>query len=349
MSSSEGKPAGAQTCLRADENIVCDAISEKSKNARSAPQVGFGLRPVSAADYHAALRARFVPEAPIAAPEEPGSKVSFSALVLRDLPRDIELPPLIDDVFSLHLGINKRIVRIQDGHRTTHDVATKSFTLHRHNRPARWCSEGPITFAHIILDPQAFDMLAITELGRSRGDIELTDEVGTTNDVLVGLGAEMMRVAQNRVPESRFYRDSLFTAFGLALLRHCSTARAVPKLLSDEPKLASGGMAGWRLRQITDYIQDHIGADIGLDDLTRVSGLSRAHFFRAFRRSVGCTPGHYLMRLRVGAARKAIESGATLSQAAASAGFPGSAAMGHAFRRILAVNPGAYRRWYKGA
>lgn len=72
------------------------------------------------------------------------------------------------------------------------------------------------------------------------------------------------------------------------------------------------------------------------------SGLSRAHYSREYRRTVGLSPLNHRRQNRVLAARHLIENGASLAAAAAEAGFSDQAHMTRQFRQILGVTPTAF-------
>ncbi|QOY91716.1 AraC family transcriptional regulator [Paludibaculum fermentans] len=82
-----------------------------------------------------------------------------------------------------------------------------------------------------------------------------------------------------------------------------------------------------------------------LQTLSRKVGLSRSPFAARFTRLVGEPPLTYLTRLRMHRAARALrERKLTLAAAAQLAGYTSEIAFGKAFRRIIGVPPGAYRR-----
>jgi AraC family transcriptional regulator len=110
--------------------------------------------------------------------------------------------------------------------------------------------------------------------------------------LLASLRAELLEVSGAR---GQPYADRLAQVLAARLIE--------PRPSSDPAdSLASGGLVPWRLRRVTDYMAAHLGEDIALADLTALTGLSRAQFFRAFRQSTGQTPRRYLARLRLAAA-----------------------------------------------
>lgn len=293
----------------------------------------------TAGDWHGCLKARYADRV-----ERIERPFPFSVTRFRDLPRDIHQPALLDDIFCLHLGGAKRVHRLRDGSRTTFDVPLHAVTLMPRHRGADWRTEGPDDYLHITLAPRAFNDLLMSDCGLSRDQIELRDDVGEDSPLLTGLAGEMLRLAQSGL-ESRLYVDTLFTAFALTLVRRFSE-RAPPRI-ANGGGACSGGMSGWRLRQVVDFMTANLADEIDLSDLTRISGLSRAHFFRSFRQATGTTPGRYLERLRVDRVRRAIERGERLEDAAPAAGFSSQAALSASFRRVMRATPRQYRAWYR--
>jgi AraC-like DNA-binding protein len=82
-----------------------------------------------------------------------------------------------------------------------------------------------------------------------------------------------------------------------------------------------------------------------IDDLANLVALSRSHFSRAFKRSVGLPPMEYVVVRRVERA-KAIISGARepLAEVALACGFADQAHLNRRFRDIVGVSPGRWRR-----
>ena len=307
-------------------------------DAEGSPDASRQDRPVLAADWHSVLRARYDDGGPVNRADLPYGAVSFGRT-----PPALTQPSLAEDVFCLHRGGAKRVHRTRDGRRSVHDVPAGGFTVLARHRGADWLTEGPIDYVHITLRPGPFERLVESETGRPAGAVSFRDVVGQSAPLLAGLAQEMLRVASME-DESQLYVDTLFSSFTLALLRHCTHAPPTPA-----PETADlgvmGGLAGWRLRQIVDFMRANSSRDVGLQELVEASGLSRAHFFRAFRQSTGATPGQFLERLRVEQACHLLERGLGLAETCRQSGFNGRTAMSRAFRRVLNVSPGLYRRW----
>ena len=98
------------------------------------------------------------------------------------------------------------------------------------------------------------------------------------------------------------------------------------------------------LRDLQAWILEHPGVDLSIDALARRVAMSPRNFFRVFVREVGMTPGRFVERVRVEAARRLLEETSRgVPEVAAACGFGSSETMRIAFRRTLGVNPQSYR------
>jgi transcriptional regulator GlxA family with amidase domain len=98
------------------------------------------------------------------------------------------------------------------------------------------------------------------------------------------------------------------------------------------------------VRELQAWILEHPTADLSADALARRLGTSPRNFFRVFVRDVGMTPGRFVERVRVEAARRLLEETSRgTSDVAAACGFGCPETMRVAFRRTLGVSPNRYR------
>jgi AraC-like DNA-binding protein len=109
--------------------------------------------------------------------------------------------------------------------------------------------------------------------------------------------------------------------------------------------VARGGLSPSVLRRVREYIDANLEANIGLDAIAKVAGLSRCHFVRAFRQSVGTTPHNFLMYRRFCKATEFITgTDLPLAEIALAAGFSDQSHFSRRFRQYLGVSPSAFRR-----
>jgi AraC-like DNA-binding protein len=106
-----------------------------------------------------------------------------------------------------------------------------------------------------------------------------------------------------------------------------------------------GGLSPSVLRRVREYIDANLEASTGLDAIAKVAGLSRCHFVRAFRQSVGTTPHNFLMYRRFCKAVDLItRTDLPLAEIALAAGFSDQSHFSRRFRQYVGVSPSAFRR-----
>jgi len=93
-----------------------------------------------------------------------------------------------------------------------------------------------------------------------------------------------------------------------------------------------------------DYILASLEHNISIDDIANVANMSKYHFIRQFRLQFGITPHQYVLSCRVNLARRIIESGESLIQAAFGAGFSDDSHLNRHFKRIYGLTPKNFQK-----
>ncbi|WP_380875003.1 hypothetical protein ACFB49_02700 [Sphingomonas sp. DBB INV C78] len=136
--------------------------------------------------------------------------------------------------------------------------------------------------------------------------------------------------------------DALTTALPIDLARHFQDVvrRRAP---------VKGGLAPHQLRSIEEYVREWPAGGVRVGDLADLVGLSRGHFMRAFKQSVGKTVHGFVEGVRLDQAKTLLaEDDMPLKQIAARLGFANPASFSLAFRRMTGDTPGRYRGVRKG-
>jgi AraC family transcriptional regulator len=108
---------------------------------------------------------------------------------------------------------------------------------------------------------------------------------------------------------------------------------------------SSGGLNGWQLRRVTDFMTEHVAQDLALDQLAALVNLSAKHFARAFRQSTGLPPHRWLIERRVERAKAMLVTAeVSLAEIALACGFADQSHFTAAFRKSVGATPGGYRR-----
>jgi AraC-like DNA-binding protein len=108
---------------------------------------------------------------------------------------------------------------------------------------------------------------------------------------------------------------------------------------------ARGGLTPRALRRVRDHIDAHLTENITLEALAEIAGLSRCHFARAFKQSVGTAPHAYLLQRRLERAERLLkETDVSLCQVALDSGFSDQSHFSSCFRRHFGESPRSFRR-----
>lgn len=106
----------------------------------------------------------------------------------------------------------------------------------------------------------------------------------------------------------------------------------------------SPALPGYRLKQITDWMTEHLVEDFSLDQLAEMAGLSRFHFNRLFKRATGLSPSRYHINLRMNAARRLLrETRKTVVEVALEVGYTNPSHFAQLIRRDTGLSPSDYR------
>jgi AraC family transcriptional regulator len=110
-------------------------------------------------------------------------------------------------------------------------------------------------------------------------------------------------------------------------------------------KFQPGGLAIWQTRRTLAYIEANLASKMDIEDLADVVALSRSHFSRAFKRSIGLPPMEYVVVRRVERAKAIIsEAREPLAKVALACGFADQAHLNRRFRDVVGISPGRWRR-----
>jgi AraC-like DNA-binding protein len=163
---------------------------------------------------------------------------------------------------------------------------------------------------------------------------EATDEAGPIARLLKQLVAERK---QGRPGQA-------VVMAGLAQLLFVQALRAY---LAQAPNGDGGWLKGFgdqRLATVLSSIHGEPARNWGLEELAKQAGMSRTSLAVRFRENLGIPPLAYLTRWRMYLAARELRAGASVSQAAAAVGYASESAFSDAFKRVMAVAPGHYRR-----
>jgi AraC-like DNA-binding protein len=105
------------------------------------------------------------------------------------------------------------------------------------------------------------------------------------------------------------------------------------------------GLYLWQQEKLFAYINDHLGESISIATLAGLARLSRSHFSRAFKRSIGLSPHRYHNTLRIEHAKRLLEHSTTpLTEIGLIVGYCDAGAFSRTFQQYTGQTPTVYRR-----
>jgi AraC-like DNA-binding protein len=99
------------------------------------------------------------------------------------------------------------------------------------------------------------------------------------------------------------------------------------------------------MHRVIEHINTNLEKPLPVAELAEVSGLSRAHFSRAFAASEGLPPAEYVLQQRMQRAAKLLANAALLpiKEVANLSGFDDANYFAKVFRRVYGINPTEFR------
>jgi AraC family transcriptional regulator len=106
-----------------------------------------------------------------------------------------------------------------------------------------------------------------------------------------------------------------------------------------------GGLAPWQVELTSRQLLGDIGDNHPVSELASLCGLSRSHFAKAFKASMGMPPHRWLLRQRVHRAAEMLErTEESISVIAASCGFADQSHLTRIFHAMVGSSPADWRR-----
>jgi AraC family transcriptional regulator len=104
------------------------------------------------------------------------------------------------------------------------------------------------------------------------------------------------------------------------------------------------GLNAQALQRVTEYVEGNLAEDLALGQLADVACMSRFHFARMFRRSMGQSPMAYVSHRRVERALLLLAMGDdSLATIAANVGFCDQSHLIRKFRKVIGLTPASFR------
>ncbi|MBE9043399.1 helix-turn-helix transcriptional regulator [Pleurocapsales cyanobacterium LEGE 10410] len=194
-------------------------------------------------------------------------------------------------------------------------------------------------YLQIRIPPNLLQQVAMNTTSTALEPLELRTELRDRHPQIEQL-AMMLRAELHRGKdgEGQLYVDSLANALMVNVLRGYSVAKS-------QVAIYEGGLSDRYLLKAIEYINHHLSQSIKLEDLSNHVGISKFHFSRLFKKSMGVTPYQYVMQQRIELAKQLLlKANMSISDVALECGFYSHAHLSKYFRNYAGMTPKAYRQ-----
>jgi AraC family transcriptional regulator len=138
------------------------------------------------------------------------------------------------------------------------------------------------------------------------------------------------------------FAESLKNLLTVHLLRHY--CESMGELETPQRTSFGGSLDGVKLKQIQDYIEDHLADEITIEAMSSLVPMSQFHFARAFKAATGETPHKYLTQRRMERAKVLLTvTKLAIAEVSYRVGFSNQSHFTAHFRKATGVTPKDYR------
>lgn len=191
-------------------------------------------------------------------------------------------------------------------------------------------------YIHLALAPMLLEQVG-PELAPNHR-LELEPQLQLGSDPLIHQIAIALKTAlQIDGVTSKLYADTMANALAVHLLSRYSTYK------STRSKPCRNQLSERQLKQVINYIHDHLEQDVSLAELANVAQLSSCYFSRLFKQSLGVAPHQYHIQCRVDRAKQMLlEKKLSLAEIAYAVGFANQGHLNYHFKRWAGMTPRAF-------
>lgn len=250
---------------------------------------------------------------------------------------DVEVPATRDHmVVAYRRGMTDMRRRI-DGEWINESLGPGDVSLLTRAAESHWVWPSAIEVVHIYLTQDEVAATCQQMYERDVQDVELRDEVKADDPAIHRTAMLIAQEAAQGGAGSTLLVESLACQLAVYILRRHA------HVVFREPA-GHDGLTPRQDRIVRDYVAEHLHERIALDDLAASVALSRFHFARRFRQSMGTSPHEFVLGQRVERARTLLSrTDDRIHDIAFSCGFADQSHLTRVFKKRVGVTPGRFR------
>lgn len=201
-----------------------------------------------------------------------------------------------------------------------------------------WDLRDPLTFVHLYYTEQHLHRVAEQVWDREPSQIILNPQIFVADAQIAMIYRHFLLSGAWQDRENHLQMSTATTLLLNHLIKHYSHARwQTPEV--------KGGLSPYVLKQLLEWIDQHLHLGLTLSDLARQAQLSEYHFAHMFKQSMQMPPHQYVMQRRLELAHQALHgSSLSLTEIAVQYGFSSSSHFSHRFKKQYGYSPSHIRK-----
>ncbi len=216
--------------------------------------------------------------------------------------------------------------RVCEGRFHTEHLMTGSCTILPAQMKHQAHCDRTAEFVLLSLEPT---LIAVEE-----NPLELLPHFSISDPLIYQIGLALKADLQLNQSD-RLYADGMAQALAVHLRRKYTIQTIAPP---------AGGLPKYKLKQVIDYIINHLQQEISLAHLATTAQMSSFHFARSFKQSIGVSPHQYVTQLRIDQAKQLLaERDLEIIDVSQKVGFKTQSHFTTTFHKLVGVTPKAYR------
>lgn len=196
--------------------------------------------------------------------------------------------------------------------------------------------KGPTHRVAVAIHPRL--LVSALDQTMHESDIELTEHWNLMDPQIMAVLLAMTTDLNEGSPAGRLFGDSLATALAIYLLHRYAAHRRTPGTYK-------GGLPGFRLRRVLDFVGDNLAEDLSLQQLADIAGMSPHYFAELFKQSTGSPPHQYVLSQRIERAKERLAASGrgAVTEIGLEVGFQNPSHFARIFQKFVGVSPSRFR------